>query len=186
MSQPLHRLFKFAGMLTVLLSTTWYSASKASAQSLLPDVNLFEGGQICLALCTSPRSTSPATSALSNQGLGALPAQVMQLPNQVLQLPQQILSPQGSSGLRPNLPAAPGSGLTLPPGNLPTLQGSPTPAMLPGNPAVIPPSNLQAIPQSVPQSVPQSIQPAASQGSRPGFLQKIAPVLPVMIQQLSK
>lgn len=186
MSQTLHPLFKFGGMLTVLLSTSLYSASKASAQSLLPDIHLFDGGQVCLALCTSPRSTTPsqATFPLSNQGLGALPAQVMQLPNQVLQLPQQMLSPQGSPGLRPNLPATPSNGPTLPPGNLPTLQGSAIPGMPPGAP--LPPGNPQVMPQPVPQSIPQSVQSVPAQASRPGFLQKIAPVLPVLIQQLAK
>ncbi len=156
MSKSLQTLVKLGGMLTIFSATT-ITPLKASAQSLLPDINLLEGGQICLALCTSPRSTVPSMP-LSNQGLSALPSQALQLPGQVLQLPQQILSSQSSQVVRSNIPALP--------------QGSPT--MPQSNPQVLPPGNPQA---------PQS---SAVQGSRPSFLQKIAPVLPVVIQQLSR
>lgn len=179
MSKSLQTLLKFGGMLTVLFSATTYNPAKASAQSLLPDIHLLENGQLCLALCTSPKSTTPsqAIPPLSNQGIGALSSQVLQLPGQVLQLPQQILSPQGSPALRPNLPVLPNNLPIIPPNNPPaTLQG------------VVPPGNQPAIAQgTIPPSAPQVMQQSAPlQGSRPSFLQKIAPVLPVMIQQLSK
>ncbi|MBW4444783.1 MAG: hypothetical protein KME10_27040 [Plectolyngbya sp. WJT66-NPBG17] len=162
MSKPLQTLIKFGGMLTVLFSATTVSPLKASAQSLLPDINLLEGGQICLALCASPRSTVPPSQSLplSNQGLGALPSQVMQLPGQVLQLPQQILSPQGSQIVRSN------------------------PPVIPNNPPMMPPGNPPFVPQGNAPVPSQPMQP--SQASRPSFLQKIAPVLPQLIQQFSR
>lgn len=170
MSKPLQTVAKLGGMLTVLCSTAVYSPSKASAQSLLPSITLVEGEQICLAFCTSPRSTVTPSQALPSQGLGGLPAQVLQLPAQALQLPQQILSAQGAQILRSNLPVTPGNPQSLP-------QGNPQ-VMLPGNPQGLPPGN--------PQVIQQPARPVAQQNARPSFLQKIAPVLPHVIQQLSR
>jgi hypothetical protein len=139
-TQSLQSFVKFSGMLAVLLSAT-YSPAKASAQSLIPNISLIEGGQVCLALCTSTPS-----QALPNQGLGVLPGQLMQIPGQVLQLPGQILSPQSPQVVRSNPPIMP-----------------------PGAPIMPPPGVAQA-----------------PQPQRTSFLKKIAPVLPVVIQQLAK
>lgn len=170
MSQPLKTLFKLGGMLTILFSATTYSPAKASAQSLLPDINVLEGGQICLALCTSPRSVTPSQgiSPLSSQGLSSLPSQVLQLPGQVLQLPQQVLSSQSSQVMR--------SGVPVPPSN---------PSMIPGNVPVMPGNVPAVVPGNLPVA-PQSTHPVSGQKPRTSFIQKIAPVLPVVVQQLSR
>lgn len=158
MTKVLRQMMKLGGMLTVVLGATTYNPLKASAQlSLLPEIDILEGGQVCLALCTSPRTTG-----VPPQPLGGLPSQLMQLPGQALQIPQQILSSQTSTSqvLRPNVPIPPGNVPMMPPGN--------PPMMPPGNPAMMPP------------------QPAPAQARRPSFIQKIAPVLPAVIQQLSR
>ena len=160
MSKSLLTLVKFGGALAVLCSATTYNPSKASAQSLLPNINLLEGGQICLALCTSPRSavTPSQMPPLSNSGLGTLPSQMLQLPQQIL--------PPNPQAIRPN-PSLPPNGALLPP-QMP-LQG-----------------NLPMPPQGNPTIPSPAMQPAPVQSSRPTFLQKIAPVLPQVIQQLSR
>lgn len=169
MSKPLHAFVQVSGMLAILLSATYSSPSKASAQSLLPDISLIEGGQVCLALCTST-----PTQGAPNQGLGALPAQLMQLPGQVLQLPGQILSSQSSQVMRSNLPI-------LPPGGAPMIPPGAPPQGLPlGAPQGLPPG---ALPPGAP---PQGLVSQAPQSQRTSFLKKIAPVLPVVIQQLAK
>ncbi|MBN8562168.1 MULTISPECIES: hypothetical protein [unclassified Leptolyngbya] len=177
MSKPLHAFVQVSGMLAILLSATYSSPSKASAQSLLPDISLIEGGQVCLALCTST-----PTQGAPNQGLGALPAQLMQLPGQVLQLPGQILSSQSSQVMRSNLPILPPGGAPMiPPGAPQGLPPGAPPQGLPlGAPQGLPPG---ALPPGAP---PQGLVSQAPQSQRTSFLKKIAPVLPVVIQQLAK
>lgn len=172
MTKTLKQMMKLGGMLTVVLGVTAYNPLKASAQ-LLPDLNILEGGQACLAFCSSPRTTSPQAippglPGLPPQALGGLPGQIMQLPGQVLQLPQQILSSQNSQVLRSNAPI-------LPPGNTPILPPGNLPGLPPGNPPILPPGNAP---------IPQP--PQAAPARRPSFIQKIAPVLPQVIQQLSR
>lgn len=180
MSKPLHSFVQVSGMLAILLSATYISPSKASAQSLLPDISLIEGGQVCLALCTSTPS-----QGVPNQGLGGLPAQLMQIPGQVLQIPGQILSSQSSQVMRSNLPILPPGGVPMmPPGapqGLPP--GAPPQGLPPGAPPQGLPPGVQGLPPGAP---PQGLVSQAPQPQRTSFLKKIAPVLPVVIQQLAK